>query len=185
MDNKILLIVDAQVDFTTGRLGSEQAAKVSRKLQDYVRDHGRDYRFVLATLDTHSIKEFTNSNTVEGTEVPRHCILASPGYALVGDLADHVDFVLEKSTFMAEGFSCLEDTEREDSFPVEEIDVCGFCTDICVISNALLLRRDYPTAKIRVLDDLCAGTSEHKHQAALDVMESCLIEHCSSESLAK
>ena len=180
--NKVLVVVDAQVDFTLGVLGSAQAADVSQKLQDYVRNHSNDYKLVVATLDTHCLSEF-KGDTMEGSNVPPHCIAASPGHALEGDLANYVDEIIEKSTFMAGDFSCIDEMILEDGITVEEIDICGFCTDICVISNALLLRREFPAMKICVIDDLCAGTSEQRHKAALDVMSSCLIDHCTSESL--
>lgn len=180
--NKVIIVIDAQVDFTTGRLGSEQAAKVSRKLQDFVREHRKDYAVTLATLDTHRPSE---TDTVEARTVPPHCIQALPGHALVGDLAEHVDMTVMKSAFMAgeHAIDCRLGYAKENIIDV--IDVCGFCTDICVVSNALMLRRNYPKAKIRVIEDLCAGTTEAKHQAALDVMRSCLIEVVSSEDVAK
>lgn len=177
--NKVLIVVDAQVDFTTGRLGSEQAAKTVRKLQEFLQEHKGDYRLVLATLDTHRKSEFKDEATVEGRVVPPHCIVASSGCALAGELAELVDAVQEKSTFMADDFSALDFAEDV------VIDVCGFCTDICVVSNALFLRREFPDRKIRVIADLCAGTSEARHRSALDVMSSCLIDVVTADEVAK
>jgi len=183
--DKILVVIDAQVDFTTGCLGSKQAAEAVVRLQEYLKNHKNDYKLVLATADTHQNSEFDEKSTIEGSEIPKHCIKASPGYALAGDIAYYVDEVIEKSTFMADNFDSLIDDICARDYDVEEIDICGFCTDICVISNALLLRKEYPDVKICVIDDLCAGTSEQNHKAALDVMSSCLIEHCASDRLGK
>ena len=187
---RMLVVVDAQVDFTTGRLGSENAAKVARKLSDFVKKmHDLHwFGFVLATMDTHFATDFRNKESIEAQAVPPHCIAGSPGHALVDSVAEHVDAILYKSTFMSSGdeirdeIANFEGDACDDTAP-EEICICGFCTDICVISQALLLRRQFPKAEIFVIEDLCAGTNEANHRAAIDVMKSCLVRAVNSREI--
>lgn len=190
MVKRVLVLVDVQVDFTTGRLGSEKAAKVSHDIMDYVRNHMNDYDLVIATMDTHSVDEFKIKETVEGDKIPMHCIAGSPGHALVGDLAEMVDAMPEKSTFMADDYAftnAVEEFSGADGLidDPEQIDVCGFCTDICVVSNVLQLRRTFPKSRIVVIEDLCAGTSIARHDAALDVMRSHLVYVKMAEEVSK
>lgn len=186
---RMLVVVDAQVDFTTGRLGSENAAKVSRKLSDFLKKM-RDlhwFGFVLATMDTHFAADFRNKDSVEAQVVPPHCIAGSPGHALVDSVAENIDVILEKSTFMSSGSAISDEIasfcDECDDLEPEEICICGFCTDICVVSNALLLRRQFPKAEIFVIEDLCAGTNEANHRAAIDVMRSCLVKAVDSRDI--
>ena len=95
---------------------------------------------------------------------PVHCLCHSHGAALYEDLSNHVDFFRKKSVFMAQS------TDFDYSDKPLEIDICGFATDICVLSNALFLRSEYPQATITVIDNLCTGTTPENHAAAIELM---------------
>ena len=172
---KVLLIVDAQVDFTSGALGSATAKGTADRLVEFVKNRRTEYQCVTATLDTHKAAEFHTKETAEGEVVPPHCIAGSTGAALVDGLAPFVDELRSKSTFMLRSKALFQGIGACADSPECTIDVCGFCTDICVVSNALKLRAEFPKARIRVLSDLCAGTTPQAHDAAIQVMKSCLI----------
>lgn len=174
---KILLVIDVQNDFVDGVLGSLEAQKAAKKIVELTADKRWDK--VIATVDCHPPKPMPR--TIETDKVPPHCITHSPGAALYADIAEHVDHIIEKSNFSVDSDDIwhylqqvLED-EPDATISEVELFICGLCTDICVISNALMLRSIFPQIKITVLPDLCAGTTPKKHNAALDVMESCLI----------
>lgn len=174
---KILLVVDVQNDFVDGVLGSPEAQKAAKKIVELIADKRWDK--VIATVDCHPPKPMPR--TIEADTVPPHCIAHSPGAALYAGIAEHVDHIIEKSNFSVDSADIwnylqqtLEDAPDATIYDVE-LFICGLCTDICVISNALMLRSLFPYIKITVIDDACAGTTYKKHNAALDVMKSCLI----------
>jgi nicotinamidase-related amidase len=168
-----------QNDFVDGALGSPEAQEAAKKVAQLVADEKWDE--VIATVDHHHPKPFLR--TVESEKMPPHCIAYSPGAALYGDIIpEHVDHVIAKSNFSVDVkdiWPYLQRTSEEASAEIE-LFICGLCTDVCVISNALMLRSEFPHIKITVLADACAGTSPEKHKAALAVMESCLIDIKSS-----
>lgn len=180
---KILLVIDVQNDFVFGALGSPEAQEAAKKVVQLVTDE----RFeVIATVDHHRPKP--RLRTIEEEAIPPHCIAHSPGAALYEGIAEHVDYVIKKNRFACDHSDIRTHLQTiftrrssevltgEEGSPREELFICGLCTDVCVISNALMLRSIFPHIKITVLADACAGTRPEKHKAALDVMESCLID---------
>ena len=174
---KILLVVDVQKDFIDGALGSEAAQKVLPAIKDYV-EKFRKYREncdkIIFTQDTHCV--YDSSKRIEMQRVPKHCIADTIGSAIMIPIAAN-DTVYQKDSFMMdfddiEKFRSYLDACRGES----EIEIIGYCTDICVISNALLLRKMFPYTPITIIENLCAGTSEEAHKAALTVAKSCLID---------
>lgn len=169
---KLLVVVDMQNDFVTGALGTPEAEgiveAVKAKIKEY-RDAGDDIVF---TKDTH-YNDYLS--TREGRLLPiPHCIIYSDGWNLVdGIYPEYKEYEVEKDTF---GYLDWYDflLERYYTHP-SEIEIVGLCTDICVVSNALILRETYPEADITVDSRCCAGTTPAKHEAALSVMESCQI----------
>lgn len=167
---KILIVIDMQNDFVTGPLGSE-AAQVAAK---NIAAHINEYDTVIFTRDTHGPDYL---DTLEGKFLPiPHCIKDTEGWEVISELViNEVSkvknlYVVDKYTF---------GTFNWGSIPVDEdttIEICGVCTDICVVSNALIMRAFYPNQKIECHKDWCAGTSVAAHEAALKVMESCQIE---------
>lgn len=171
MSNKILIVIDAQNDFIDGALANPDAQKAIPSLIKRIEEF--DGKEIIYTYDTH------NSNymsTLEGKMLPvPHCLEGTEGFDYNKEVLeaikhnDAASYAIHKRTF---GYSSWGAHLRQP----EEIYICGFCTDICVISNALLLRATYPDTRIFCYADACAGVTPDKHEAALKVMESCQIE---------
>lgn len=170
---KFLIVVDMQNDFVTGSLGSPGAQaiipNIEKKIMNYFRD-GEDE--VIFTRDTHSENYLT---TMEGKNLPvKHCIYGSDGWQIVPELkylSKRADDVVNKESF---GYNDWIDEIGYHEY-VESIELVGVCTDICVVSNALILKTLYPEVEIIVDASCCAGTTPEAHQAALRVMQSCQI----------
>ena len=168
--NKYLIVVDMQNDFIDGSLGTAEAQAIVPAAAERIRVAAREGWNVIATLDTH---EENYLDTAEGRKLPvRHCIrgtegwrLAAPIKAALGDAT-----LVEKPTFGSVRLPGM--IEDGDGLVIELI---GLCTDICVVSNALLLKAHFPEADIRVNSACCAGVTPEKHRAALETMASCQI----------
>lgn len=173
--SRIFIGVDAQVDFIDGVLGSAEAQNsvvmLNRAAND-AREKGFDINW---TLDTHPDAD-EYSKTLEGTMLPvPHCEKDSSGWQLHSAIeADADDAVYEKPTFGSLEMlnSMIIDNEIE---PIECIVIGGYCSDICVISNALLLRAGLPNTKIIFLKFASAGSTPFAHDCATTVMKSCQI----------
>lgn len=171
---KILVVVDMQKDFVDGALGSKEAAAIVPAVYDIIRSFDGDDIFV--TYDTH----YSNySETLEGQKLPvPHCIEGTPGH----ELDEHVRFALEGKEYteiIKKTFGTFEIGEiLRNRYPGEEIEAefVGLCTDICVVSNILILRAFYPNSIIKVHAGACAGVSPETHQAALATMRCCQID---------
>lgn len=178
---KIYCVIDAQNDFIDGVLGTPEAQAAVPKICEVLQNAIPEDNLFLLTRDTH-FNEFYLS-TQEGVYLPiPHCIKDTLGWEINQNILNLVsDFpyirYCNKSTFACEdfipylGFQPMEVTQT-----IEEIIIMGFCTDICVISNALLLKMLLPEVPIKVIADCCAGVTPEKHEAALEVMRSCQIE---------
>ena len=174
MGSKYLIVVDMQNDFIDGALGTPEAQAivdaVVRKVQDFP---GR----VVFTLDTHQADYL---QTQEGRNLPvEHCIEGTHGWqlaeALEGIRAEHDLPAYRKVTFGS--VELAQDLARENAQePIESIELVGLCTDICVVSNALMLKGFMPEVPISVDARCCAGVTPEAHEAALATMASCQIE---------
>lgn len=172
--HKVLIVVDMQNDFVTGSLGSETAQaiipNVEKKILEYLKSEREDE--VYFTRDSHATDYLS---TKEGEKLPvEHCIYGSHGWQIIPELKQYselADEIVNKDSF---GYPCWEDElGREER--IESIELIGVCTDICVVSNALILKALYPEVEIIVDASCCAGTTPEAHQAALRVMQSCQI----------
>lgn len=187
---KILIVVDAQNDFVTGSLANEEAKKVIPELADYLRFNCANHQYdrIYFTRDSHT-EDYLE--TLEGKHLPvPHCIVGTSGWCVVDDLLTAVRHnytfklptatavFVEKTTFGYTDWRMVFRKYNDDDFDncIDSITLVGFCTDICVVSNALILKALYPNAEIKVLSSLCAGVTPEKHEAALEVMRSCQIE---------
>lgn len=182
---KIVCIIDMQKDFINGSLGTPEAEIAAQNAAKWLKENLTAEDKILFTRDTH----FENYlRTPEGKQLPiPHCINRTDGWRLWPELLDAIDEdnveeVINKETFGSRRLAdvvyniavhkCLTNQEVEVIF-------MGLCTDICVISNALMVkqvfcnRHDIP---IKVLSDCCAGVTPMKHDAALEVMRSCQID---------
>ena len=167
---KLLIVIDMQNDFIDGSLGTPEAVAIVGAVKDKIRSYPAGDIF--ATMDTHGPDYLS---TQEGRNLPvEHCIKGTEGWRIRPDIAELLTeaAIFEKPTFgsvrMAEVVREIED--------LEEIELIGLCTDICVVSNALLLKANLPEVKIRVDANCCAGVTPEKHMAALETMRSCQIE---------
>ena len=187
MGRKILFIIDMQNDFINGAFGSEDAQRAVPNVIDIIdgfrRSNNNDTNdMIFYTLDTHYENYL---NTFEGKNLPvKHCIENTTGWELNSDIKDainqyprHLVKCFRKNTFGS--LTMVHEASLvlwEDMNSNDEIFICGLCTDICVISNALLLRAQFPNLKITCYKDACAGTSKEAHDAALTIMKSNQIE---------
>jgi len=170
---KYLVVIDMQNDFITGSLGTEQAQMILPKVVSKVESYDGN---VVFTKDTHMADYL---ETQEGRNLPvKHCMINEKGWNFGGQLESMVQEsgwrVYEKHTFGS--LELASDLQYENiKEPIEEIELCGLCTDICVISNALLLKAYMPEVSIYVDAACCAGATPQGHENALEVMKACQI----------
>lgn len=163
---KCVIVVDMQNDFVTGSLGTAEARAMLPRLVERLAGETADLIF---TQDTHGADYLA---TQEGRRLPvPHCIKGEPGWEIVPELAPYLASaqLVEKGTFGAVNLPPLV-------ADYDEIELVGLCTDICVISNALLLKAHYPDKTIAVTANLCAGVTPESHENALAAMRMCQID---------
>ena len=170
---KFLIVVDMQKDFVDGALGSPEAAaivpSVVRKIEGFDGE-------IVVTFDTHHENYM---DTAEGKKLPvPHCIKGTPGWALDASIAAALErkgfTAVEKPTFGSTVLpGILREKAGEEDFSIELV---GLCTDICVVSNALLLKAHFPEKRISVDASCCAGVTRQSHDAAITTMASCQID---------
>ena len=171
MSQRVLVVIDMQNDFITGSLGTKEAQaiveKVCRKIQGFDGE-------VLFTLDTHGPDYL---ETQEGRLLPvAHCIKGTPGWELeprVRALCRTTP--IEKPTFGSTGLADVLQAKHIYGGGLDEVVFVGLCTDICVVSNALLVKVRLPEVPLTVDASCCAGVTPEAHQHALAVLRSCLI----------
>lgn len=165
---KYLIVVDMQNDFTTGSLGSPHAAAIIPHVVEKVKSfEGR----VIFTRDTHG-EDYMQ--TQEGRNLPViHCIKDTPGWQICDELLPFAETVVDKPTF---GSTALAHLLASSAESMEEIELCGLCTDICVISNAMILKAAFPEVKMTVDASCCAGVTVESHNTALTAMKAVQIE---------
>lgn len=168
--NKVLIVVDCQNDFIYGVLGTPEARDIVPNVLNKVIEARQKGNDIIFTKDFHYEKDYACS--LEGKYVPPHCIADEDGHWIIEELSPYVDFIASKSTYAYQSWGDWDSMlDKADT-----IELCGVCTDICVISNALILRSIYPSTTIIVDASCCAGLTPEKHKAALEVMKSCNVE---------
>lgn len=179
--NKILIIIDAQNDFIDGKLGNRSATRTVPKIIDKITNECYDGIFL--TTDCHTTNP--TIKTIEQKIVPEHCLSGSYGSKLNQEISKAINKcscpikTISKCTFMRTKLSeTINDFARDNDLDMKDttIEICGFCTDICVISNALYLRSMYPYTKIVCDSEACAGSTPEMHYKALDIMRSNLVD---------
>jgi len=166
---KILIVVDMQKDFIDGTLGTKEAVEIVPRVVEKIANWDGD---VVFTRDTHK-EEYLDTN--EGLNLPvLHCIEGTPGWEIssaVLNAAKGEKKIYNKDTFGSKELAM--DLLKEGA---EEVELIGLCTDICVISNALMIKAFLPEAKIGVDASCCAGVTEKSHKNALEAMKVCQVE---------
>lgn len=170
---KILVVIDMQKDFVDGALGTKQAAGIIQRAAEKIKNFDGD---IFVTYDTH----FENyADTAEGKKLPVvHCVKDTPGWQLDKNIAaalEGKDYIpVEKHAFGSlELPGLIAEKVGGSDFSAELI---GICTDICIVSNALILKASFPEAPVSVDSACCAGVTPEKHNAALETMRSCQID---------
>ena len=170
---RFLVVVDMQKDFVDGALGSGDAVAIVPSVVEKIKSFDGE---IFVTLDTH----FDNyPETAEGKKLPvPHCIKGTDGWQLdknvASALADREYTAVEKPTFGSlELPRLIEAASDGDDFSIE---IIGLCSDICVVSNALVLKANFPEIPISVDSACCAGVTPQAHEAALATMRSCQID---------
>lgn len=170
---KILIVVDMQNDFVDGALGSKEAVAIVENVVNKIESFDGE---IYVTYDTH-YEDYMQ--TSEGRNLPvAHCIRESEGWQLNPAVKEALDkkesyTEIEKITFGSVDlpFVLAEENDMDNA----EIELIGLCTDICVVSNALILKASFPEINISVDSSCCAGVTPEKHLAALETMRSCQI----------
>ena len=171
---KTLVCIDVQNDFINGVLGVDKDLTITDRIINYARKVKSEGGVVLATKDTHYNANYMD--TLEGQWLPvPHCIAMTVGWEIPDALKDVVEGnIIEKPTFGS--FSLPEFVREHVRTDNDEIEVCGFCSSICVISNLLILRAAFPNTKISMLVNLCGDVNESNHKAACEVANACQID---------
>mgnify|MGYP000457565925 CR=1 FL=1 len=179
-----LIVVDMQKDFVDGALGTPEAQAIVEKVADKILGFEGQ---IFATLDTHRENYLT---TAEGKKLPvKHCIKGTPGWVLNDSIAAALEqkgyTPVEKLTFGSVLLPrLLYQAAAGENFTVElvehqreplALELVGLCTDICVVSNALMLKANFPEMEISVDSACCAGVTPETHEAALTTMRCCQI----------
>ena len=161
---KTLLVIDMQNDFIDGALGSAEALRIVPAVKEKILRKEAEGWQILYTRDTHG-EDYLH--TPEGKMLPvPHCIRGSEGWQIRPELYMEGCPIVDKPTFGYTGW---------DKYEFEEVELIGLCTDICVVSNALILKAMFPKAKISVDPHCCAGVTPASHEAALTTMKMCQI----------
>lgn len=174
---RILVVVDMQNDFITGSLGTKEAQAIVPNVKKKVEEAVKNGDLIIYTRDTH----FENYlETKEGEKLPvKHCIYKSEGWRIPDELLAPINYekmrIFDKFTFGSSELPLLLYTEGLTLY-CDEIELVGLCTDICVVSNALMLKaKFYNDVEISVDATCCAGVTPETHEAALKTMEMCQI----------
>ena len=162
---KTLIVVDMQKDFIDGALGTQEAVAIVDNVKKKIEEYRANGDEIIFTRDTHQA-DYMNTN--EGKHLPvEHCIEGTDGWKIGEGLEVPGAIYVNKPTF---GYLNWAD------YKLEEVELIGLCTDICVVSNALIIKAVYPEIKVTVDASCCAGVTPESHNAALTTMKMCQVE---------
>ncbi len=163
---KVLLVIDMQNDFISGVLGTKEAQEIVPAVKELVENYAGP---VVFTQDTHDEDEYPD--TPEAKIVPvTHCAEGTWGWEIVDGMEAGACGVIKKDRF---GVPDWPASFFRLGLEPQKIEIVGVCTDICVVTNALLLRTAYPELQITVRENCCAGSTPKMHKRAIKVMQSC------------
>lgn len=162
---KTLIVVDMQNDFIDMALGTKEAVAIVPRVKEKIRQYHEMGYEILYTRDTHS-EDYLN--TPEGKKLPvEHCIRGTAGWQIADGLYIEGCKIIDKPNF---GWPNWKEENLQD------VEIIGLCTDICVVSNALIIKATFPDAQITVDSRCCAGVTVESHNAALKTMQMCQID---------
>ena len=174
---KALVVVDMQNDFVHGKLGTIEARTAIEQVNDWIiwanfsiRNDHSDRTPIIFTRDTHTEESWRNY--MESDNFPIHCERGTYGWEIIDEIDTTGGIIIDKESFGGkEIIQNLKEFESQNQDYLDEIVVCGVCTDICVISTAIILQSFFPYAKIHIGSSACAGTSPENHEKALEIMK--------------
>lgn len=162
---KTLIVVDMQKDFIDGALGTKEAVAIVENVRKKIKQYQANGDEIIFTRDTHQ-SDYLNTN--EGKYLPvEHCIEGTEGWQIWEGLEIPEAIYINKPTF---GYLNWQDYE------LECVELVGLCTDICVVSNALIIKAQHPEIQVSVDASCCAGVTPESHEAALLTMKMCQVE---------
>ncbi|MDE5679617.1 MAG: cysteine hydrolase [Lachnospiraceae bacterium] len=168
---KALVVIDMQNDFITGVLGNDECRAVVPQVVKRVQEAIEDGRDIIFSQDTHQENYLS---TQEGRKLPvLHCVQNTDGWKIISELAEIAiqrGIVFTKETF---GSRAIAEYIKEHNY--DEVELVGVCTDICVISNAMIIKAFAPESEIFVNESCCAGVTPQSHKTAIEAMKSCQI----------
>lgn len=175
---KVLVVIDMQNDFIDGPLGTPEAKAIVSNVAAKVKEYAHSDDGVLVyTRDTH-YKDYME--TLEGKNLPvPHCLIGTNGWEIREEVFEDGSYVIDKTTFGRYNLGnavWVAAGEKYGKTNIESIEIVGLCTDICVISNAMILKAFYEDIPIIVDSSCCAGVTPERHAAALEAMKCCQIE---------
>lgn len=163
---KTLLVIDMQNDFIDGALGTAEAQAIVPRVKEKIAEYVKRGDEIIFTRDTHG-EDYLD--TPEGRKLPVvHCVKNTKGWEIADGLLVPGAVVVDKPNF---GYP-----DWKEKFSFEQVELIGLCTDICVASNALILKAQFPEAEISVDSKCCAGVTIESHEAALLTMKMCQID---------
>ena len=161
---KTLIVIDMQNDFIDGALGTAEAKSIVENVRRKIAEYADRGDRIIYTRDTHG-EDYLS--TPEGLKLPvEHCIRGTHGWGIADGLLVDGAEVIDKPAFGYTGW---------DNYDFDEVELVGLCTDICVVSNALIIKAFFPDADMSVDSSCCAGVTPESHAAALQTMQMCQI----------
>ena len=162
---KTLLVIDMQKDFIDGTLGTKEAVAIVENVKKKIAQYQENGDEIIFTRDTHQ-PDYLQTN--EGKHLPvEHCMEGTEGWRIPKELEVPGAIYINKPSF---GYM------KWDEYDLQEVEIVGLCTDICVVSNALIIKATYPEIKVSVDANCCAGVTPESHKAALTTMKMCQVE---------
>ena len=166
---KVLIVVDMQKDFIDGALGSPAAQKIVSAVKDRIAEYIVNGDTIIYTKDTH---DDNYMNTNEGKHLPfPHCIGGTEGWEIPSDI-----YVEGCKVILKPAFGFINWTSVSELADADEIELVGLCTDICVMSNAIILKALYPETKVAVKKNCTAATSDTAYNASMTIFNSCQVD---------
>ena len=162
---KTLIVIDMQNDFIDMALGTKEAVAIVPKVREKIQEYVQNGDEIIFTRDTHAENYL---QTPEGKKLPvEHCIKGTKGWEIADGLYVEGCKIIDKPNFGWPNWG------EED---LEEVEMIGLCTDICVVSNALIIKATCPDAQVKVDGSCCAGVTVKTHEAAMETMRMCQVE---------
>lgn len=161
---KTLIVVDMQKDFIDGALGTKEAVDIVQNVKNKIAEYKSRGDEIIFTRDTHK-QNYLETN--EGRHLPvEHCIENTDGWEIPSELIVEGATYINKPSF---GYT------EWNNFDFEDVEIIGLCTDICVVSNALIIKASFPEIDVTVDASCCAGVTPETHEAALTTMRCCQV----------